>query len=167
MTIRKFERELPVKLTEEEIIQRAKEQSKLELETIEAENEIQRIKKEAGGEIKELKEGLAEQRAVIRKFARAVRKGEEFRSVACEERLSDDSVHVETVRLDLNEVVDRRPATDADRQLSFDDQVDGAVESVARATEAADASEDESAEDEAADDFGLDDDDDDQPQPAA
>lgn len=143
MAIRKFERELPVPMTEEEVITRAKEQSKLELETIEAESEIKRIRDEANAEVKELKEGLTEQRAHIRKIARAVRSGEEFRMVACEERLSEDSVHVETVRLDTNAVVDKRPANDVDRQMTLDDQIQDGVDRVAKDTEAADTAEPE------------------------
>ena len=58
-------------------------------------------------------------RANIEQLADALRNREEQRAVDCEERRNDGELVMELVRLDTNEVVERRPMTADERQAQL------------------------------------------------
>ncbi len=152
--MRKYVRELPVRLSDPEKADRAQQLAKVELETQSTEADIEDTQRVAREEIKAYRGKLTGQRELCRRLARAVKNGEEFRNIEVLERLSEDSTEVETIRIDINEVVDRRAATDQDRQMKLDDLVDDTLERVTEDTEAAEPGSDEDTDED--DDLGED-----------
>lgn len=142
-----FTRELPFKLEATEVAQKAKDLASTELETVELESEIARIKAETKAEVGGLDDSLKDKRAHCRRLARSVKTGEEYRDVECYERLADPPVDVEIVRADTEEIVEKRPATEEDRQMSFDQSVGEVISRVEEDTRAADEPEPEPEED--------------------
>lgn len=138
-----FTRELPFKLEATEVAQKAKDLASTELETVELESEIARIKKEAKDEVGGLDSQLKDKRAHTRRLARSVKSGEEYRDVECFERMADPPTEVEIVRADTEEVIECRPATEEDRQLSFDQSVGEVISKVEDDTRAVDEAEDD------------------------
>ncbi len=146
--MRRYNRELPVPMTETEKVEKGEVLAKLELEVADAEAEIANVKATAKHDLKILSDTVGGKINSIRRLAREVESGEEFRTVAVQERLSENSSEVETVRTDTGEVVDIRAAAEEDRQASFGELIDETLGKVADETEAAEALEeqDEAAE---------------------
>lgn len=150
--VKTFTRELPFKLAAAEIAQKAKDLASTELETVELESEIARIKKEAKDETDGLNDQLKDKRAHTRRLARSVKSGEEYRDVECYEQLGDPPVDVEIRRADNDELVEKRPATEEDRQMSFDQSVGEVISKVEEDTRAAEEETDDGEEPEDGDD---------------
>lgn len=167
--MRKYIRELNVKLLDTEKANRADQLAKVELETQSTEGEIDEVRSIAKDDLKRLKEQLSGQRELCRRLARAVKNGEEFRDIEVEERLSETGTEIITYRLDVLEaegpveasVVDRRAATDQDRQLGLDG-LDETLDKVEEETEAAEPGADDDPEEGVDDDISPDDDEEDE-----
>ena len=118
---RQYEKQLPVKLDSEQIAERGQEMAGKALDAARIELDIDKVKDEARGKLKELKEGLVEIRGRLKKLAFEVRKGEAVQSVLVEARFASDNSCVEIVRLDTGEIVETRPLTEEDRQMEIDE----------------------------------------------
>ncbi len=135
--MRRYNRELPVPMADEEIQKKGEELANLELKIAEGEKEIADVKQEAKSKVKGLSDTLSGKINYARKIAREIESGNKFQVVVVEERLSEDTNKVETFRTDTGEVVDERAANEEDKQTSFEDLVDETLEKVAEDTEAA------------------------------
>jgi hypothetical protein len=105
-------KDLPCRLSPEELTARASEAAELHLELValrEAARDAARARRD---EISEKEERADE-------LARSVRTKVETRSVACEERFDDTRCCVSTVRLDTLEVVSSRTMTNDEKQRRF------------------------------------------------
>lgn len=103
---------LPVKLSEQELLIKGNELSKLlqDLETVEAQ------KKTANAGFKDEIDKLTEQ---ISGLATIVREKKEYREVEVEERKNMDRMIMETIRLDTGEVVSYRELKGHERNLGL------------------------------------------------
>lgn len=117
-------RELPVKLTDAELRERAKELGA----AIEDHAIAERQKKAAADDFKMQLEALDTK---ISNLGHIVTRGEEYRPVAITTRKDFERSKVETIRLDTNEVVDSRPMTLDEKQSGlFDDEESQEIEDV-------------------------------------
>ena len=108
--LRTFTRELPVKLSEDELQQYGKMLAdKVKEEELAEDRKKQVVAAHANG-IKDI-------RIEIKRIADARAKGQELRPVKCHERLRNGVIEI--VRLDTNEVVDVRPADLRDLQTTI------------------------------------------------
>lgn len=105
-------RPLEVKLTREEVEQRAKELAR----TIKEHDRIDEERKAAAASAKVTIDQL---NTNIRKLSRAVEFGTEFQDVACEWVADQRRMVMNLVRLDTNETVSTRSMTNEERQLEF------------------------------------------------
>ncbi len=121
---RQYEKQLPVKLDREQVVEHGQEMAASALLAARVELEIDEVKDEARGKLKEMKEGLVEIRGRLKKLAFEVRKGEAVQSVLVEARFASDNSCVEIVRLDTGEIVETRPLTEEDRQMEIDEVLD-------------------------------------------
>lgn len=103
-----IERDLPCRLTEAELLKKGDRLAAIELE-------IAELKDKRAGVSAEIKD-LADERADL---ADAVDRKLEKRKVPCEWRKDFEAQRVVLVRLDTAEVVDERPLTADDRQVSL------------------------------------------------
>lgn len=101
----------PVKLTGEEVADRAQEGAKLLGESEEKSREIERHKEEAASTKKRLEGEKETLDAKCYKLGRIVRAGAEERQVECEERDIMTALTIDTVRLDTGAVVGSRAMT--------------------------------------------------------
>jgi hypothetical protein len=123
-------RELPVKLTDRELLDVAKQKSDAESELEELQAEFAETKREWNARIEAIETRIA-------RHAAEFREGTQKRPVECHERYVREGEHagkVETVRLDIGEVVDRRvadllearnalPKDEADAQAEIGDEI--------------------------------------------
>lgn len=107
-------RQLPCKLTEEEITARGCHLAEVEREIEKKEDEKQRHAKALGDEIKEM-------RSRTRLIAQEISTRTTYRDVEITEQKV--GVHMETVRLDTGEVIETRPLTAEERQVTSDEIV--------------------------------------------
>jgi hypothetical protein len=105
-------RPLEVKLTREEVEQRAKELAR----TIKEHDRVDEERKAAAASAKVK---IDELNAQVRKLGRAVELGTEFQDVACEWFADQRRMVMNLVRLDTHEVVSTRSMTSEERQLEF------------------------------------------------
>lgn len=118
---RRYEKELPVKLTEPEIAQRAKFMARTALDAAKQEIEIETAKERAKNQLKAMKDQLVSLRERLRELAREVRRGEAVQPVEVEARIAPDNSKVEIIRLDTGEVVSEIALTEQDRQMELDE----------------------------------------------
>ena len=121
---RQYQKQLPVKLDREQVVEHGQEMAVSALLAAHVEIEIDKVKDEARGKLKEMKEGLVEIRERLKKLASEVRKGEVVQSVLVEARFASDNSRVEIARLDTGEIVETRPLTEEDRQMEIDEVLD-------------------------------------------
>lgn len=121
---KRYEKELPVKLSEPEIAKRAKLMARTALEAAKQEVEIESAKEAAKARLNAMKEDLLQLRGDLRDLAREVRNGESIQPVEVEARIAPDNSRVEVIRLDTGEVVSERALTDQDRQMEIDEVLD-------------------------------------------
>jgi DNA polymerase II small subunit/DNA polymerase delta subunit B len=112
--MRTFERDLPVRLTREELEARGQ---MLALKV----DERAEIEVEAKAEAAEYKAQMGDTDKEIRRLSRIVRDKSEPRPVECFEHLNFAGNEVQIVRRDTGEVVDTRAMTDADRQRNLEE----------------------------------------------
>lgn len=105
----KFERELPCKLTDEELLVKALELTKLDAKHDALQLEKKRLTEEIAGKIKA---NLGAQRVLFGQIGSR----REVRDVECQDTLDFDRGIVETRRLDTDEVIHSRVMTDIERQ---------------------------------------------------
>lgn len=96
-----FSRWLPVKLTDEETLEKAKKLSRLERERASVEVEKKSVMSRFQQELKEFAGQIAE-------LSRAIEKGEEQREVECAEDTSFEKKKIYTRRLDTQEIIHER-----------------------------------------------------------
>jgi hypothetical protein len=105
-------RSLPVMLTEDELLARGdaleKELGKLDECEERKKTEVAKINKDMAL----IEEG-------IRKLRSSIRLRTEDREVECTDRKDWDNHTVQTIRLDTGEIIDERPMTSAERQMSL------------------------------------------------
>lgn len=99
---KRFDRWLPVTLTENEILER----SKALAETLQTKR---RVENEKANEMRNYGEQLKDLAGEIAKLGQVVATGEESRSVNCEQRHNEG--RIEVVRLDTGEVIESREAS--------------------------------------------------------
>lgn len=99
---------LPCRLTEEEVNQHAREQSRLV-------SELEKHQAHAKDEKKRLADKEKELEAKIFDKAKIVESRTEVRPVECEQRPNRVRLTMETIRLDTGEMVHSRPLTDRER----------------------------------------------------
>ena len=111
--IRETTEHLPCKLTDDEV---AAEARRLATVTTELFDKEEAKKAAASGYADEIKQLKANQKV----HADHVRTRTAWRFVECVEMYNGDSRMVELIRRDTGEIVTKRPATDADRQLALE-----------------------------------------------
>ena len=126
---RQYEKQIPVKLDSEQVAERSQEMAASAILAARVELEIDTVKDEARGKLKEMKEGLVAIRGRLKKLAFEVRKGEAVQNVLVEARFASDNSRVEIVRLDTGEIFETRPVTEEERQMEFDEVLDRIEES--------------------------------------
>jgi hypothetical protein len=132
--VKKYQRDLPVKLSDDEIRERGIEMAKLEIAKEDTENQIAEVKEAAKQQIDSMKETMTGLTERMRTLAREIRTGECEKSIQVFERIDMGSNMVEIIRNDTMEVVETRPVTEADRQMDLD----GVLGKIADDTEKAD-----------------------------
>ncbi|MDR4483865.1 MAG: hypothetical protein R3B95_11740 [Nitrospirales bacterium] len=111
---RYIERDLPCKLTNEELLSIGKR-----LGALSDECEKRAVEKAAfNKELKEQEEKAQDEMSVLR---RELRTGIQPRIIECEERHDFERGAVTIMRLDTGEIVEERTMTLADRQVAFED----------------------------------------------
>lgn len=106
---RRFEKWLPVKLSEHETLERARALSQRHKEKQELEAEKARVVRDYGERMKNLS-------GEISKLSEVVANGEEYRSVECEEQRQNSKKQFRIMRLDTDEVVEIRPMLESELQ---------------------------------------------------
>lgn len=104
---RGIKRELPCKLTDEEFTRVARQRAGKEAELAQLQGDLAREKKKRQDQIDELADEIA-------KMGRELHTGEQERTVTCNEifrRAPDGTGWVHTMRMDVFDEVERRPAT--------------------------------------------------------
>lgn len=104
---RNVKRELPCKLTDEELLRVARQRATKEAEKAQLEADLAK-------EIKRRKDQIAELADEIQKQGRELHTGEQDRTVPCNEvfrRALDGTGWIHTIRMDTFDEVERRPAT--------------------------------------------------------
>lgn len=104
---------LPVRLTQDELNQRAKRLT----EAVQEIDENDAWKKACMREHKDKDETL---QGEVRRLSRIVNSGEEYRQVECEEVPNWKKGTMETYRMDTGECVDFRPMSTAEKQAQFE-----------------------------------------------
>jgi len=110
-------RRLPVRLTEQERQECARECARLTSDAAEKEKELEALQdayKKARGA---LVVGIFDLNVAARVASEAHATGAEYQQVECAETLTGETVTME--RVDTGEVVSSRPATEADRQMTI------------------------------------------------
>lgn len=107
-----LERALPVPMTQEEMITKAKAMARLN-------QNADALTQEAKDKGAELRTEARRARADAIEIQNQIIIGAENRPVLCFERLDTERNLVEIIRADTNETVDTRPTTPEDRQLSL------------------------------------------------
>ena len=115
LTTENKERWLPVKLTNYELLDKARSMSNLYNERDALELQKSAAAKEFGEKIKNIEGEIA-------KLAQCVSSGFEHRSVTCEERLNFAIGEFRVTRLDTGEVLDARALTPNERQKKLNFQ---------------------------------------------
>lgn len=108
---------LPVKLTDEELLERADQLCEAEQRTTELHDEMERTKTAASEKKKAIDKALDGQRGIRARLSRQIRSRTERRQVECELLFVHDQLKVVTQRLDTEEVVDVRDMTPEEQQL--------------------------------------------------
>lgn len=103
---------LPVKLTRDELILKAKELSALYVKIQEAEDAKKAAASAHADEIKKMNYELNQ-------LVRMVNTGNEYRQVECSERKNFSVAIIETWRDDLGTMVETRPMTESERQAEL------------------------------------------------
>jgi hypothetical protein len=104
ITRRDIKRELPCKLTNEELLEVATAKAEAELQLEELEAEFANVRGDWKGK-------LEDQAKAIGKLGAELRSKSRIRVVICHEQVPADSLDVEVVRDDTSEVLERRAAT--------------------------------------------------------
>jgi hypothetical protein len=118
MTTR-YEMELPVKLTDEEILEKAHELAEKANQARDWEKQIADVKAEMKKEIKRLESELMTCTDTVSELAWQIIRGEEDRPVMVREDFADDMSKVIIRREDTQEIVDTRPVSEEDRQMDL------------------------------------------------
>lgn len=109
---RKENRELPVKLTEDQLLKVARKM-------VEVEDKIGGFttkKKDSADYYKGLIDVEAKK---VRDYASMIRSGEMYKDISCTVYFVQEGMKVETIRDDTGEVVESRPMTDHEKQLDM------------------------------------------------
>ncbi|MFW6087678.1 MAG: hypothetical protein ACODAG_10775 [Myxococcota bacterium] len=109
----RFERVLPVKLTEEQVADAAREMAEVAKQI----DDLEQRKKEL---LAEMRTEMADLQGHLSGIAKKVRQGAVEDAVPCVQGLDYSEQHMITVRLDTGEVIERRPLTAEERQGEFD-----------------------------------------------
>jgi len=105
---------LPVKLTDDELLQKGEELADAHEELVEANGELKKNQDYLKNRIKGIQADISD-------LIRALKNKTEDREVDCEERPDYESGNMQTVRLDTGEVVYTRPLIDSEKQMQIDD----------------------------------------------
>lgn len=106
---RRFEKWLPVKLTEHEVLERSRSLAQRHNEKRDLEAERARIVRDYGERLKNLA-------GEISRLSDIVASGQEHRNVECEEQRQDSRKQFRVVRLDTDEIVELRPMLESELQ---------------------------------------------------
>jgi len=108
----KMTRNLPVRLSDEELRSRSDDLAKAEIDRVQLETKKSAESSNYNKQIKESKIKIAD-------LSQAISSRQEYRDVEIEERRNEDTFMVEVWRLDTNEKISERAMTSAERQIQL------------------------------------------------
>ena len=112
MLVRKVTKALPVKLTDDEVLQYGRDIARAYGDKARIESEFDSVKADYKGKI-------SEQESIVEKLSPRVHSGIETRDVECEEVKNWTAATVRVTRLDTHEVIESRPMREDEKQMQI------------------------------------------------